>query len=67
MTSMARYYLTGIDDEAWKRFKAACNIRGCTVKQSFIDHINIIVAGYDSERLQAEYNYHKQKKGGKNK
>lgn len=44
---MASYYLKGIEDDKWKHFKAACNLRGCTAKQSFIDHINIIVAGFN--------------------
>ena len=43
---MAKYMLTGIDPDQWKRFKAACNIRGQTVKDSFIQHINIVVGGF---------------------
>ena len=64
---MAKYMLTGIDPGLWKKFKAACNLRGCTLKASFIDHINIIVADYNSERHQAQHDYHKQKKGGTKK
>lgn len=64
---MARYYLTGIDDEAWKRFKAACNIRGCTIKQSLLDHINLIVAGFGTYRDERGGHYEKPIKGRKKK
>jgi len=40
---MARYMLTGIDDALWKRFKACCNIQGITIKQAFLEYIDITI------------------------
>jgi len=64
---MAKYMLTGVDPGLWKKFKAACSLRGCTVKESFLDHINIIVAGYQNNPdYPADY-IHKRRKGDKRK
>lgn len=40
---MARYMLTGIDDETWKRFKASCDLMGITIKQAFLEYIDITI------------------------
>lgn len=64
---MADYFLKGVDPDQWKRFKAACNIRGCTIKQSFIDHINIIVGGFQPHMDQPKGHYEKPIKGGNEK
>jgi len=64
---MAKYMITGIPDDQWRSFKAACDMRGCTAKDSFLDHINIIVAGYRSERLQLQHDHNQSKTGGNKK
>lgn len=64
---MARYMLTGIDPEQWKRFKAGCDLQGVTIKEvllKFIDTRDIV--------FQTQHDYHKKqpnkpKKGGKKK
>lgn len=43
---MADYILKGVDPDQWKRFKSLCSIRDCTIKESFIQHINFIIGGY---------------------
>lgn len=40
---MATYYLTGIEDDKWKDFKAACDIQGITVMEAFLEYIDITV------------------------
>lgn len=62
---MARYMLTGVDDDLWRRFKAICDLQGCTMRQSFIDHINIIVAGREGLKWSRLLQENKPKKGGK--
>jgi hypothetical protein len=64
MTGMAKYMLTGIDDEDWKKFKAYCDLQGVTLKDMLIGHINLVVKAFKADRLQAQHDYHKQKKGG---
>lgn len=64
---MARYMLTGIDAEQWKRFKAACNIQGKTIKQSFIEHINSVVRRYAVLSRHPIGSIIDPKKGGKGK
>lgn len=64
---MARYMLTGIDPEQWKRFKAACNIQGKTIKQSFIEHINSVVRRYAVLIRHPTRSRDEPKKGGKRK
>jgi len=64
---MANYYLTGIDDDTWKHFKACCDLEGTTIRQALLRYIDIRVSA-SREHL----NYHKQppnkhKKGGKTK
>ncbi|MBA7603970.1 hypothetical protein ES703_11088 [subsurface metagenome] len=51
---MANYYLKGVDDEQWKRFKASCDLQGITIKEFFIDCINTSV-----KIFQQELDYHK--------
>lgn len=64
---MANYLLTKINPRLWRRFKAACDLRGCTVKESFLDHINIIVAGYEGNPDYPDNIQHKRRKGDKTK
>lgn len=40
---MGEYLLTGIDEEQWKYFKAACALKGITVKQSILNSIDAVV------------------------
>ena len=62
---MAKYLLTGIDDEKWKRFKATCNLKGITIRESFIHHINFMIVQEISQIMKAEANHHKTPKRGK--
>ena len=64
---MARYMLTGIDDDLWRRFKSICTLQGCTMRESFIDHINIIVESRKGLNGLPETGGRKRKKGGKKK
>ena len=64
---MASYYLKGIEDEKWKRFKATCDLQGITIKESFIHHINFTIVKGISQIIKAETNHHKTPKGGKKK
>lgn len=64
---MADYLLKGIDDEKWKRFRAICDMQGITMKQSFIHHINFMVAEGIARIIKEEAEDHKRKKGGKKK
>ena len=64
---MAKYMLTGIDDEDWKKFKAYCDLQGVTLKEMLTAHINLVVKAFNADRLQAIHDQHKQKKGGKKK
>ncbi|MBA7495646.1 hypothetical protein ES702_06235 [subsurface metagenome] len=45
---MARYMLTGIDDEKWKRFKASCDLMGITIKQALLEYIDITLEQVNS-------------------
>lgn len=40
---MARYMLTGIEDNKWRRFKADCDLQGITIKQAFLEYIDITI------------------------
>lgn len=60
---MARYILTGIDDELWQRFKAACNLSGYTIKQSFLHHINFTVSKSIADMIHAQQNSDNPNKG----
>lgn len=64
---MAKYMLTGIDEYQWKRFKAACDIQGITMKQSFLSHIDHEVADYLSHPEKTQGWGIKPKKGGETK
>lgn len=64
---MARYMLTGIDDEKWKRFKATCGLQGITMRESFIHHINYMIVQGISQIMKSEAHPNKPKKGGKKK
>ncbi|MBA7694577.1 hypothetical protein ES703_103190 [subsurface metagenome] len=64
---MARYMLTGIDNEQWRRFKASCDLQGITIKEALLSFINT-----RDEVFRAQHNYHKThhphpKKGGEKK
>lgn len=64
---MAKYLLTGIDDEKWRRFKGFCDLQGITMKQSFLHHINYIIVQGISQIMKSDANNHKPKKGEKKK
>lgn len=40
---MARYMLTGVDNDKWRRFKADCDLQGITIKQAFLEYIDITI------------------------
>lgn len=64
---MARYMLTGIDDQKWRHFKALCDIQGITIKESFTNHINHMLMQGASQIMKLEADYHKKEKEGKRK
>lgn len=64
---MATYMLTGIQEHQWKRFKAACDIQGITMKQSFLSHIDHEVADYLSHPERTQGLGIKPETGGKRK
>lgn len=64
---MLKYMLTGIDEVKWKKFKAACDLQGITIKESFTHHINYIIVKVLSEQIKQGQDSLKQKKAGKTK
>jgi len=64
---MARYMLTGIDTEKWRRFKAGCDLQGITCKQAFLEYIDISIDTLRKHPGPYKPRLNKQKKGGKRK
>jgi len=64
---MAKYLLTGIDNEDWKLFKADCDLQGITVKESFLGHIAIVISTFNKHPEFLKELDHKSKHGGKSK
>jgi len=62
---MANYYLKGVDDEQWRHFKAACDLQGITIKQAFLEHIDITVRTVKKYPGPYKPRPAKQKEGGK--
>lgn len=62
---MARYMLTGIDPEKWRQFKAACDLQGITIKQAFLEYIDIAIETLKKHPGEYLPRSPKQKKGGK--
>jgi len=59
--------LTGIDNEKWKQFKADCNLQGITIKQAFLEYIDITIDTLKKHPGNYMPRSHNQKKGGKKK
>lgn len=51
---MADYYLKNIDPDTWKRFKAACALRGLTVRDTLL--IFIQVQSIDDDSVEGVFN-----------
>lgn len=64
---MARYLLTGIDEEDWKLFKANCDLQGITIKESFLDHIDIVVSTFKKHPEYTKIEPFREKVGGRKK
>jgi len=64
---MAKYMLTGINDEEWRRFKAFCDLQGVTLKDMLTEHITAVVKAFDLEHHTPKFHYHAPKRGGKKK
>lgn len=47
---MANYYLAGVDDQQWRRFKASLDLQGITIREFFVDCINTTVKTFQQER-----------------
>ena len=43
---MKSFLITGIDDDLYKEFKAACAFYGLTIRGLFIKHMKCIVSDY---------------------
>lgn len=44
---MAKYLLTGIDDEDWRHFKANCDIIGITIKEALLIYVEIVAKDFN--------------------
>lgn len=64
---MASYILKGIDDDTWKRFKASCDLMGITMKQAFLEYIDITIEQVDIHPGPYKPWPNRHKKGGKKK
>ncbi len=64
---MAKYLLTGIDDDEWRIFKAACDIHGLTVKEVFLDYIDVRVSVFKKNQDYSKLEPFIKKHGGKKK
>lgn len=45
---MAKYLLTGIDDEDWRHFKANCDIIGITIKEALLIYVEIVAKDFQT-------------------
>ncbi len=64
---MAKYLLTGINDDDWKLFKADCDLQGITIKEAFIEYINIVVSTFKKHPEYSKLEPMINKWGGKKK
>jgi len=64
---MARYMLTGIDETKWRRFKADCDLQGITIKQAFLEYIDITIQTLKKHPGDYIPRSRNQKKGGQKK
>jgi len=64
---MARYMLTGIDNTKWRLFKADCDLQGITVKEAFLEYIDITIETIQAHPGLYKSRASKQKKGGNTK
>lgn len=64
---MAKYLLTGINDEQWRLFKAGCDIQGITIKEAFLDYIDIVVGTFRKHPEYSKLEHLIKKDGGKKK
>lgn len=62
---MARYMLTGIDPERWKRFKATCDLQGVTIKEALLNYIDQEIITFNLLPLHTKVSSGTRKKGGK--
>lgn len=59
------YLLKGIEPDLWKEFKAVCVNIDVTIRQVFLDTINITIATYNKEMGGVKGKQTQTKKGGK--
>lgn len=59
------YLLEEIDPDLWRKFKAACDIQGLTMKESFQSHIKHVVADFQANPAYTQGWPKNNKKGGK--
>lgn len=64
---MAKYLLTGIDDEQWRIFKAGCDMQGITIKEAFLDYIDISISTIKKMPQYSKIEHLIKKDGGKKK
>lgn len=64
---MAKYLLTGIDDQQWRLFKANCDIHGVTIKEVFLQYIDSDVAFFMKRPDYSKVEALIKKDGGKKK
>lgn len=67
MIIMAKYLLTGIDNDTWKHFKSCCNLMGITAKQAFLEYIDITIEKVESHPGPYKPWPTRHKSGGKKK
>ena len=51
---MKSFLITGIDDDLYKEFKAACAFYDLTIRGLFIKHMKCIVSDYRVHKAQAK-------------